>query len=130
MASKKIKPDDLAIALNAELERYSRSIRKGIREAGEQCINEMVDETRATAKKRTGEYAQHIACKQKANTSDKISFLWYVKAPEYRLTHLLNNGYANRGGGRTPGDGHVTTAAEHAKEHFWQLCKEVIQGGH
>lgn len=127
MAAKKVSSDNFVAALNGELVKYSREVRTQLRAAGQECIDGMVDETKATAPAQTGSYRDHIASKPRKNTANAISFLWYVQAPDYRLTHLLNNGHANRGGGRTPGDGHVTKAAENAAAKFEQLCKEVLK---
>lgn len=39
-----------------------------------------------------------------------------------QLTHLLNNGHANRGGGRTAGDHHIDIASDEAET---EVIKEV-----
>ncbi|MDD2954456.1 MAG: HK97 gp10 family phage protein [Parabacteroides sp.] len=74
-------------------------------------------------------YKDQISSKTLKSETHKKSYLWYVNGDKYRLAHLLNNGHANRDGGRTPGDNHITRNAQIAIETYEREVKEAIQNG-
>ena len=115
--------------IRATLNTYSRQIVEGVEKAADVTVKEMVKETKKRPKGRysTGRYARAIASQVGDNTIYARSRIWYVKAPRYRLTHLINNGHAIRGGGHYSGDKHVTKAADHAMTNFETRVREVIE---
>ena len=121
--------DRLAGAIRTQLTTYSRTITTRIGEAAEETVKEMVKRTkkRPTTKFSRGDYARAITSQVGDNTIYAQSRIWYVKSPEYRVTHLINNGHATRGGGRYSGDKHVTKAAEQAMIDFETRVREVIE---
>ena len=121
--------DRLAGTIRTQLNTYSRSIADGVEKAAEETVKEMVKETkkRPTGRTSTGRYARAIASQVGENSISARSRIWYVKSPRYRITHLINNGHALRGGGRYTGDKHVTRATEHAVTNFETRVREVIE---
>lgn len=115
--------------IRTTLNTYSRRVVEGVEKAAEETVKEMVKETKKRPKGRysTGQYARSIASQVGENTIYARSRIWYVKAPRYRLTHLINNGHAVRGGGHYAGDKHVTRATDHAIERFETRVREVIE---
>ena len=119
----------LAGTIRTTLNTYSRQIVDGVEKAADETVKEMVKETKQRPKGRfsTGQYARAIASQVGENTISARSRIWYVKAPRYRVTHLINNGHAIRGGGHYSGDKHVTKATDHAIERFETRVREVIE---
>jgi hypothetical protein len=115
--------------IHAVLNTYSDHIADAIENAAEITVKEMAQRTkgRQTTRFSRGHYAKHIASQVGENTIHARSRVWYVKDPEYRITHLINNGHALRGGGRYAGDQHVTKAAEQAEIDFMARVEEVIR---
>lgn len=119
--------DQLSDAIQARLDTFETSVREGVKKAVDESMDEMVKETKNTAQKRTGNYKKKIGATVGEDTLMKYSKVWHVKAPDYRLAHLLNNGHALRNSGRYAGNQHVTDAANHAVESFQHKLEEVIR---
>lgn len=54
---------------------------------------EVMDEVKRLAPRKTGEYIRHFALKTRYRDKRNFRRAWYVKDPEYRLTHLLEYGH-------------------------------------
>lgn len=122
--------DQLETVISANLNRWAGKIANGVNQAAEITVKEMVQKTKQR-KRRTkpirGKYARAITSRPAQQTIHARSHVWYVKAPHYRLAHLLNNGHATLGRRRVSGDQHVTEAAEQAKIDFERRIEEVIR---
>jgi hypothetical protein len=121
--------NQLETVISTELNRWAGKIADGVNQAAQITVKEMVQKTkqRKTTKLSRGKYARAIASRPAQQTIHARSHIWYVKAPRYRLAHLLNNGHATLGRGRVTGDQHVTKAAEQAKTDFERRVEEVIR---
>lgn len=67
------------------------------------------------------------------NTGSKYNFsrVWHVASPQYRLTHLLENGHALRNGGRTRAFPHIIYGEKLAERRMQELTdKAVRDAGH
>ena len=121
--------DRVAREITVQLDTFAKAVSDGVEKAAETTVKEMVQQTkqRKTTKLSRGKYARSIASQVGESTLTARSRIWYVKTPRYRLTHLLNNGHAVRGGGHVPGDQHVTRAAEKAMTNFENRVREVVR---
>ena len=121
--------DDLDKAIQDELTIYSGEIIEDVKAIAKAKTSELVKLTKATAPvgKRKKHYKSYISSKKLGETARSISYLWYVKSPEYRLSHLLNNGHATRNGGRVKGTGFITKASEKVLDEYEEEVREAIQ---
>ena len=116
-----VRIDDLADEVMKGLKDYASiaidDLKAAIKNAGET----VKDEIEKTAPKKTGKYRQSWAVKKTNETSDSIKVVVHSKT-RYRLTHLLENGHAKRGGGRVAARPHIAPAEKKAED---QLLREV-----
>lgn len=122
--------DQLASTIQNGLNLYSKNILRGVGNAAETVVKQMVQTTKQRPTKdprARGKYARCMASQVGENSLTAQSHIWYVKDPCFRVTHLLNNGHRTTGGGHYSGDNHVTNAANKAMTEFERLVKEVIE---
>ena len=126
--------DRLSQAINDELKIYSSSVVKGMKKVNDECMKEFVSDTKTDApkseRKRKGTFAKNITSKTTLDTPNRKVNTWYVKDPEYRLTHLIKNGHAKRNGGRTKAQDFITPNYNKLEEKFEEGIKEVIERGY
>ncbi|MBD5504089.1 MAG: hypothetical protein HDR09_20070 [Lachnospiraceae bacterium] len=73
----------------------------------------------------TGNYRQHFAIDKQWQARHHYAAEWHVEAPEYRLTHLLENGHLTRDGtSRTKPVKHIKYGQQAAE----QVLDERIAG--
>lgn len=126
--SKAIQPTDLGKVIGEELTLYHKDVLEKVNAAGSEAVKELVKKTKATAPKQTGDFRKAITSKEEANTAtgDK-KFIWGVKAPHFRLTHLLVHGHAKKGGGRVEGDPFLHNALDQVLPEYERKVEEALQ---
>ena len=125
--------DGLADAIQAALSEYTEEITTAQKKAVDVVANE-VNETikeHVSFKQHSGDYVksfrvaktyEDLYCKKKT---------WYVKDPQYRLTHLLENGHAMPQGGRSKAYPHIKYGEEIAEQRMVELSEEAVKrAGH
>lgn len=123
--------DQLSDAVTQELSLYGQHIIDGLKKEAKSSIKELVKSTKATAPvgKRTKHYRDSISSKKTEENNRSISYTWYVKGSDYRLSHLLENGHATRDGGRVEGTHFIKKASEPILEAYVKAVEEVIKNG-
>lgn len=123
-----IKPDALGDAIAKELTLYGQDVVDRVNVASKNAAEELVTITKATAPKKTGSFRRHIACKLKeqSRTGDE-TYVWYVKAPDYRLTHLLVHGHATTNGKRVPGNPFLHNAVDAVLPEYEKALEEAVK---
>ena len=126
--SNTIKPEDLGKAIAEQLTIYHENVVDRVNVASQSAAESLVEKTKTTAPKMTGSYRRHIAwtevetSKLKGNT-----YAWYVKAPDYRLTHLLVHGHLKKNGGRTRSDPFLQNAYDAVLSDYERDVEEAVK---
>lgn len=119
----------LADTLAKELSSYTIKIAEGVKAAADETAKELLDNIKADAPERTGAYKKRMTIKTtRENSYEKVN-TWYVKAPHYRLTHLLENEHLKRNGGYTKAYPHIEQNEEKAQQAFTERVEGIIKNG-
>lgn len=134
MSKKALSPADLSAVLTDELTLYSEQVQKQINKAGKKAVDELVRITKDTAPYDVTHHGRHyvscIAASTEKNRHTGDTYVWYVKPPCYRLTHLLVHGHAKRGGrGRVKGDPFLHNAWDRVRPQYEKEVEEAVKGG-
>lgn len=137
---KTVRVDQLSAALERELTLYSEEVNAQLEAATVEAMNDLVKKTKETAPKDTGRFRRNITsdvkqfekARRKAHGGfhgKVVKSTWYVKAPDYRLTHLLVKGHAKAGGGRVEGDPFLKNALDEVLPAYEKAVEEAIKNG-
>ena len=131
MADIIVNPDNLDSAVNDILTDYYNGTTEEIKKASARAIRQCRDEIKAhiTFTEHTGDYVMAMTTKKTAESTSGAEYTWYVKAPHYRLTHLLEKGHALRNGGRTRAFPHIIYGAQVAVDYFLAEIRRIMGGG-
>jgi hypothetical protein len=121
--------DALADTIAKELSSYTVEVAEKVKAAADETAKELLENTRAAAPERKGKYKKAMAIKTTREGEFEKTNTWYVKAPHYRLAHLLEKGHAKRKGGRVPAFPHIERNAEAAKQSFSERVERAIKNG-
>lgn len=118
----------LADALANELALYAEEVAENVEAVGEKSIKKLVKLTRATAPTGArGSFKKNITSTKKKVGPSLVKFIWHVKAPDYRLTHLLVHGHATKDGGRTKADPFLQNALNQVLPEYEREIEEAIR---
>ena len=129
--SNSISIDQLGEAIAKELTLYGENIITGVKKEAKSSMSRLVKQTKATAPvgHRQKHYRDSITSKKQSEDKRSISYVWYVKGSDYRLSHLLEDGHALRDGGRTEGTHFIEKASNPILEEYIRAVEEVINNG-
>lgn len=125
--AKAIKPEQLGEALAEELTLYHKNTMDRVNKLSETAAKDLVKATKANAPKKTGSFRKNIASKKLKEEQGDATYVWYVKAPDHRITHLLVHGHATRTGGRTKADPFLENALSTVLPEYEKAVKEALQ---
>ena len=126
--AKTIKPSDLGAAIEQELTTYHKSVVDRVNEAGKSAAAKLKKLTKANAPVASGSFKKNIAVKEQTNPATGMKqYIWYVKPPDHRITHLLVHGHATRNGGRTKSDPFLKNALDTVLPEYEEQVKEAVQ---
>ena len=125
-----IRVDALDEAISQTLTLYHEDVNAAIDTAAAQAVKGLVKKTKATAPKGArGDFKKNIAGKVLRKDRNGSTYVWYVKAPDYRLTHLLVKGHATRDGNRTKPDPFLANALDQVLPEYQKTIEEALRGG-
>lgn len=123
-----ISVNEMADAINAELDKYRDIAIDCIKEAAEEAGKTVQKQITATSPVRTGKYAK--SWKTKITKESPVAVEVTVYSPtQYRIAHLLEHGHAKRGGGRTSARVHIQPAEQEGIKQFEKDVKRGLQNG-
>lgn len=117
-----IQADELGNEIAKYLKIYTKEVEQTLEEVKEEITEEGVQELRATSPKKTGKYGKGWRKKK-----TRAGYIIYNGTPHYRLTHLLEKGYAKRGGGRVAARPHIQPVEAMLVEKFYQAVERAIK---
>lgn len=125
-----IRPDDLGAAIEQELTVYHDDVVKKVNKLSKDAVSKLVKITRQTAPEGArGSYKKSIASTLVKKGSRGETYAWHVKAPDYRLTHLLVHGHATRDGGRTKANPFLQNAVDQVLPEYEKNVEEAVKNG-
>lgn len=127
--AKSITPKDLGAAIEQELTIYSKDVQERVDGVGRKTIKKLVKLTQETApigERNGGNFVTSIASKEVKGVRGS-RFIWYVKPPNHRLTHLLVHGHATKDGGRTKANPFLKRAVDTVLAEYEEGIKEAVK---
>lgn len=128
-----IKVADLGETITTDLKLYANEVTARIDKIGRASMAEIVRKTRDTAPFNARAYHQHYADLITMKTVNKratgTTFVWCVKPPGHRLTHLLVHGHETRDGGRTRADPFLQNALNDVLPEYEKAIERTIRNG-
>jgi hypothetical protein len=123
--------DRLASEIADALATYSKDVVEKVNVSSDKVGKAAVKRLKQTSPKRpgSGKYAKAWTIKTEPEVGQPHTRIVHVKAPHYRLTHLLEKGHAKVGGGRVDGIPHIRPAEEEVIREFTREVEEAIKRG-
>lgn len=125
--------DQLAAEIAKGLADYSQDVVEKVNVSSEKVGKAAVKQLKKTSPRRPppvgGKYAKSWAMKTEPKVGQPHKRIVHVKAPHYRLAHLLEYGHAKVGGGRVEGIPHIRPAEEEVIREFTREVEEAIKRG-
>ena len=125
--AKLVQAKDIGAALERELTIYTTQVQARVNKASADAAEQLRAVTRATAPKKSGDYRRKIAVTEQAVGHGVVSYIWHVKSPEHRLTHLLVHGHALPNGRRTKAHPFLHNAWRAIQPAYEAAVKEAIK---
>ena len=123
----KIAISNLSDAVNDILENYNSEITKNTKKIIHEVSEDFKNNTKNDAPKgKRKKYYKNIDVKTTFENSRGVTDTWYVKDPEYRLTHLIKNGHQTKNGGRTKGNDFIDKNFSKAEKELESKIGEIL----
>lgn len=125
--AKKTPLDKFSEAIHDILDEYGDSIQENLAEATKEVTKKGAQAVKKAAKTTfggTGKYAAGWTTRFETGRYSSQGIIYNKDVPG--LPHLLENGHANRGGGRTPGRPHIKPVEEKVIEEFETEVKKGL----
>lgn len=91
--SMKIDASQLSDTIQDALSKYHVHVTQNIKMKNEEATKKLYKATKRDAPEDTGKFKKSISYKKTLETALSSRWVWFVKDPHYRLTHLLVHGH-------------------------------------
>ena len=119
---------DLSAEIEKLLEEQKELADEVLEKATQKVAKYTVKELKATSPKKTGKYANSWGRKETTQTGGSKQITIHNKK-HYRLTHLIEFGYATVDGGRVEGRPHIEPVEQKAIKDFEDEIRKGIENG-
>lgn len=125
-----IKVTGLGDAITQELTLYHQEVTERVDLISEASIKQLAKMTKATAPVGArGDYKKSISSKRLVKRKTGSTYVWFVKPPNHRLTHLLVHGHETKDGGRTRADPFLQNALDQVLPEYEEAIERTIKNG-
>lgn len=128
--SKSIRPEELSVAISAELSRYSQEVTDQIKQDVRDVAKECVKDIKSASPKKTGAYKRGWRMKVVFENAEDIRIKIYNSAKP-QLAHLLEFGHGILKKGRKVGDAkampHIYSAEQKASKSLEKKAKVAVK---
>ena len=125
-----IKVTGLGAAITQELTLYHQEVTDRVDKISDASIKQLAKLTRATAPAGArGSFRKNISSKRLVKKSTGSTYVWYVKSPDHRLTHLLVKGHATKDGGRTKANPFLANALDQVLPEYEAAIERTLKNG-
>jgi hypothetical protein len=123
--------DHLASEIAEALATYTEDVIEQIDASSERIGKEAIKRLKQTSPRSPGggDYAKSWKMTSINYYGEPSKRIIHVKAPHYRLTHLLEKGHAKVGGGRVEAKPHIRPAEQEVIQQFTREVEEAIRDG-
>ena len=127
MAHDRVSIDEFPGAVMEHLEEYVFMAAEEVKEAVRTVSEDVKAEIQAHAPVKTGKYKASWTVTKVEETSQSLVNTVHSEK-YYRLTHLLENGHAKRGGGRTRSFPHIAPGEDLAEKELVEIAERKLRG--
>ena len=118
-------------ALQAMLANYNAYTQEAVDACSWRAADRLREITKATAPVGARKkFKRSIDVKEVYKTCGKYrgrTYVWYVKPPDHRLTHLLVHGHATKDGGRTKADPFLQNALDRVTPDYLKEVEDALK---
>ena len=125
--AQKVAADAFEASVNKILKKYADGITTDVKQLAKDFAKAGAKEVSSSARGKfggTGKYASGWTSRYETNRYSAQGIIYNKDVPG--LPHLLENGHAKRGGGRTKGNPHIAPVEEKVCKEYEKAVKEAI----
>lgn len=119
--------DRLAAEITKAIQEYTEDVSEAIEQKVDEVADDVLKEVKSTAPKRTGKYRRGFVKTNRDGPGQVRRFVWNRR--RYMLVHLLEFGFAKRGGGRVAGRPHLRPAYDKHVPRLLEDIRRIIRNG-